>query len=70
MAHFTVTGGNEARVVLMEPFLFYYVNHVVLMLIRSFKAKIKIGKGRKLVSKQDQPQPHFPSEARLLSPQL
>ena len=40
------------------------------MLIRRFKAKIKIGKGSKLLPKQDQPQPHFPPEARLLSPQL
>ena len=45
-------------------------NHVVLMLIRSFKAEIKTAKGRRFVSKQGQPQPHFPSEARLLSPQL
>ena len=36
MAHFTVTGGNEAGVdiVLIQPFLFYYVNLVTLMLTR------------------------------------
>ena len=33
MGHFTVTGGNEAGVdlVLIQPFLLYYVNHVVLI---------------------------------------
>ena len=32
--HFTVTGGSEAGVdlVLTQPFLLYYVNHVALML--------------------------------------
>ena len=36
--HFTVTGGNEANVdlVLIQPFLLYYVNHVVLMLTSIF----------------------------------
>ena len=34
IVQFTVTGGNEAGVdlVLIQPFLLYYVNHVVLML--------------------------------------
>ena len=34
--NFTVTGGNEAGVdlVLIQPFLLYYVNRVVLMLNR------------------------------------
>ena len=34
IVHFTVTGGNEAGVdlVLIQPFLLCYVNHVVLML--------------------------------------
>ena len=34
IAHFTVTGGNEAGVdlVLVQPFLLYYVNRVFLML--------------------------------------
>ena len=33
IAHFTVTVGNEAGVdlVLIQPFLLYYVNHVVVM---------------------------------------
>ena len=41
IANFTVTGGNEAGVdlVLIQPFLLYYVNHVVLMLSSIFKAK-------------------------------
>ena len=36
--HFTVTGGNEANVdlVLIQPFLLYYVNHVVFMLTSIF----------------------------------
>ena len=40
VAHFTVTGENEARVdlVLIHPFLLYYVNHVVLMLTCIFQA--------------------------------
>ena len=38
LAHFTVTGENEAGVdfVLIQPFLFYYVNHVVRMLTSIF----------------------------------
>ena len=40
IAHFTVTGGNEARVdlVLIHSFLLYYVNQVVLMLTCMFQA--------------------------------
>ena len=40
IAHFTATGGNEAGVdlVLIQPFLLYYVNHVVLMLSSIFKS--------------------------------
>ena len=39
VAHFTVTGENEATVdlVLIHPFLLYYVNHVVLMLTCIFE---------------------------------
>jgi len=38
IVHFTVTGGKEAGVdlVLIQPFLRYYVNHVVLMLTSIF----------------------------------
>ena len=38
LAHFTVTDGSEAGVdlALMQPFLLYYVNHVVLMLTSIF----------------------------------
>ena len=41
-AHFTVTVGNETGVdlVLIHCFLFYYVNHVVLMLTSIFFSKI------------------------------
>ena len=41
IAHFTVTGANEAGVglVLLRPFLLYYVNHVVVMLTIIFSAK-------------------------------
>ena len=40
VAHFTVTDGNEAGVdlVLIQPFLLYYLNHVVLMLASIFFA--------------------------------
>ena len=43
-------GGNEAGVdhVLIQPFLLYYVNHVVLMLSSIFKAKSALEKGRSL----------------------
>ena len=37
IAHFTVTGGNEADLALIQPFLLCYVNHV-LMLTSIFKA--------------------------------
>ena len=70
-AHFTVTGGNEAGVdlVLIQPGLLYnYVNLVVLMLTSIFISKIYIRKGRRFVSKQDQPQPHVHSKPRTLGP--
>ena len=73
IAHFTVTGGNEAGVdlVLIQPFQFYHVNHVLLMLNRSFQVKFALKNwGRKFVSKLGQPQPQFPSRAGILSPQL
>ena len=42
IAHFTVTGENEAGVdlVLIQPFLLYYVNHVFLMLTSIFKQNL------------------------------
>ena len=42
IAHFTVTVGNEARVdlVLIQPFLLYYVNQVVVMLTSVFKQNL------------------------------
>ena len=44
IAHFTVEGENEAGVdlVLIQPFLLYYVNHVFLMLTSIFKAKFTL----------------------------
>ena len=38
IAHFTITGGNETGVdlVLIQPFLLFYVHHVVLMLSSIF----------------------------------
>ena len=62
--HFTVTGGNEAGVdlVLIQPFLLYYVNHVILYMLSGilgyFLSKISIRKGKRFVPKQVQPQPH------------
>ena len=71
MAHFTGTGANEAGVdlVLIQPFLLYYVNHVVVMLTFFF-SKISIRKRKRFVLKQGQPQPHVHSKARILRPQL
>lgn len=41
MAHLTVSGRNVVGVenALIQPFLFYYVNHVFLMLTGIFEAK-------------------------------
>ena len=48
IAHFTVAGENEAGVdlVLIQPFLLYYVNHVFLMLTSIFYAKFTLEKDR------------------------
>ena len=42
IAHFTVTVGNKAGVdlVLIQPFLLYYVNQVVVMLTSVFKQNL------------------------------
>ena len=55
MVHFTVTAENEAGVdlVLIQPFLLYYVNHVVLMPTSIFKHNFH-KKRKRFVSKQDQ----------------
>ena len=44
IAHFTVAGENEGGVdlVLIQPFLLYYVNHVFLMLTSIFLAKFTL----------------------------
>ena len=72
MGHFTVTGGKEAGVdvVLIQPFLLYYVNHVFLIQTGIFLSIISIRKGKRFVSKQGQPQPHVHSKAGILSSQL
>ena len=44
----------------------YYVNYVVLMLLY-FLSIISMRKGKRLLSKQGQPQPHVHSKARILS---
>ena len=46
IAHFTVTVGNEAGVdlVLIQPSLLYYVNHVFVILNRIFLAKFTLEK--------------------------
>ena len=51
IAHFTVTVGNEAGVdvALIQPYLLYYVNHIVVMLTSIFLSKISIRKGRRFV---------------------
>ena len=48
IAHCTVAGENEAGVdlVLIQPFLLYYVNHVFLMLTSIFEAKFTLEKDR------------------------
>ena len=63
--HFKVTGANVAGfdLVLMQPFLLYYVNSVILMLTSIFSTDFH--KKRKEV--KGQPQPHVHSEARVLS---
>ena len=71
IVHFTVTAENEARVdlVLIQPFLLYYVNHVALMLTSIFKHNFH-KKRKRFVSKQDQLKPHVLSKAGILNPQL
>ena len=71
MVHFTVTAENEAGVdlVLIQPFLLYYVNHVVLMPTSIFKHNFPRTRKR-FVSKQDQLKHHVHSKARILRPQL
>ena len=64
ISHSVYTFGKEAGVdlVLIEPFLLSTVNHVVLMLNSIFKHNFH-KKGKSLVSKQGQPQPHVQSKA-------
>ena len=69
LAHFKVTAESEAGVdfVLIQPLLFYYVNHVVLMLTSIFKHNFH-EKGKEVCIKTGQTQPHVQSKARILSP--
>ena len=72
IAHFTVSSENEAGVdlVLIQTFLYYYVNQVFLMLTTNFFRIISIRNGKRFVSKHGQSQPHVYSKARILSLQL
>ena len=70
LAHLSVAGRNEDGVdlVLIQPFLLCYVNHVFLMLTGIFfLSKIYMYKGRRFVLKEGQTQPHVHSKARILS---
>ena len=49
----------------IQPFLLYYVIHVVLILGSIFLSVTSITKGRRFVLKQGQPQPHIHSKARI-----
>ena len=66
--------GSEAGgdLVLIQTFLLYYVNQVVLMLtsISYGQFQCSIAKQRRFLSKQGQPQPHIHLKARVLSLQL
>ena len=57
--HVTATGGNQAGVnlVLMQHFLLYNINHVVLTLTSIFSI-IFMRKVKRFLSKQGQHQPH------------
>ena len=55
--------------VLIQPFLFYYVNYVVLMPTSIFKHNFH-KKRKRFVSKQDQLKHHVHSKARILHLQL
>ena len=67
IGHFTVMDGSEAGVdlVLIQTFLLYHLNQVILML-----TSISITKQRRFVSKKGHRQPHIHSRVRVLSPQL
>ena len=72
IGHFTVMYGTEAGVdlVLIQTFLLYHVNQVILMLTSIFHVHISITKQRRFVSNQGHRQPHIHSKAKVLSPQL
>ena len=73
IGHFTVIDGSEddGDLVLIQTFLLYYVNQVILILTSISESRtISITKQRKFVSKQGHCQPHIHSKARVLSPQL
>ena len=68
---FTVMYGTEAGVdlVLIQTFLLYYVNQVILMLTSIFQGQFPTKKKR-FVSKKGHRQPHIHSKARVLSSRL
>ena len=53
IAHFTVSGGNEAGVdlVLIHPFLLYYANHIFFYANLYFLSKIYVRKGKEVCIK-------------------
>ena len=58
----------DGDLVLIQTFLLYYVNQVILMLTSIFQGTISITKQRRFVSKEGQSQPHIHAKARVLSP--
>ena len=60
IGHFTVTGGNktEVDIVLIQPFLLYYVNHVFLIQTGIFKHNFH-KKRKEVCIKTGQPQAHI-----------
>ena len=60
----------DGDLVLIQTFLLYYVNQVVLMLTSILTWTISITKQRRFVSKQCHREPHIHSKARVGSPQL
>ena len=62
-------GETGVHLVLIQTFLLYYVNQVVLSWLVFFKA-MSITKQKRFVSKQGHRQPHIHWKAWVLSPQL
>ena len=67
----TVTRENEVGVdlVLIQPYLLYYVNHVVFLYANFFLKHNFLNKRKDVCIKIRSTQPHVQSKARILSPQ-